>query len=143
MPDVKNYIDPAAAAYMRTVIAEAGGNEVFFIGSCGDERRVMRAGVVARGDEECVPAIAQNAAVGDVVIHNHPSGVLTPSGPDLDIASMLGSRGVGFFIINNEATDVYAVVEPFAKEAIKPLDVSEARSALGPDGALANILDGY
>ena len=79
---------------MRQAIAEAYGNEVFFLGACGEDRRVVKVEVVARGDEGCVPALAQNAAVGDVVIHNHPSGLLTPSGADLEIAEPVFPPGV-------------------------------------------------
>lgn len=125
---------------MRGVIAEAGGNEVFFIGACSEERKVVRATVVARGDESSVPALAQEAAVGDAVIHNHPSGLLHPSKPDLEIAGTLGSRGVGFFIIDNDCREVYAVVEPFAKEIIKPIDEAEAEAAFMPGGALAKMM---
>src|SRR5512135_3416607 len=120
MPDIKSYIDPAVISYMKAAIAEAGGNEVFFLCACGEDRRVTRAEVIARGDDESVPALAQNAAVGDVVVHNHPSGLVSPSKPDIEIASMLGSRGVGFFIVDNQLTEIYPVVEPFAKEIIKP-----------------------
>ncbi|MGA2193018.1 MAG: helicase C-terminal domain-containing protein, partial [Nitrospirota bacterium] len=44
---------------------------------------------------------------------------------------------------NNPVTDVYAVVEPFAREVIKPLDPSEIEDALGPGGALSRALSGY
>ncbi|HEY3347312.1 MAG TPA: helicase, partial [Nitrospirota bacterium] len=128
---------------MKKIIHEAGGNEVFFLGICGDDRRVARAVVMARGDESQVPALAQEAAVGDVVIHNHPTGLLTPSKPDLEVASQLGSRGVGFFIINNFADEVYAVVEPFAKEALKPVDYELVREALSEGGAVSRSLSGY
>lgn len=143
MPEIETYIAPEAAGYMRQVIAEAGGNEVFFIGSCGEERRVVRAVVVARGDEESVPALAADASVGDVVVHNHPSGLLAPSKPDLEIAGTLGSRGVGFFIVNNSLSEVYAVVEPFAKEALKPVELADVEAALINGGALSKAMPGY
>ncbi|MGC2424517.1 MAG: JAB domain-containing protein, partial [Nitrospirota bacterium] len=143
MPDIDKYISPEAARYMRRAIAEAGGNEVFFLSSCGDDRRVFKAQVIARGDDSCVPALAQGAAVGDVVIHNHPSGLLTPSRPDIEIAGMLGSRGVGFFIINNQADEVYAVVEPFARESLKPIDIDAVEAALSDGGALSKAMTGH
>ncbi len=143
MPDIGLYIDEAAASYIRDAIAEAGGNEVFFLGATGHDRKVVSASVVARGDDSAVPAIALDAAVGDVVIHNHPSGLLTPSGADLGIAAMLGSRGVGFLIVNNHATEVYAVVEPFAKESLKPLTHADIEAAFAPGGMVASVMDGY
>jgi ATP-dependent DNA helicase DinG len=143
MPEIKDYIDPAVISYMRDAIAEAGGNEVFFLCACGDDRRVTRAQVIARGDDESVPALTQDAAVGDVVAHNHPSGLLSPSKPDIEIASTLGSRGVGFFIVNNQLTEIYAVVEPFTKEVIKPIEEAEVEAALSGGGALSKTLERY
>ncbi len=155
MPQADRYITPEAALYVRRAIAEAGGNEVFFLCSCGrttscgrstaseEERRVTSAQVIARGDEECVPALAQGAAVGDVVVHNHPSGLLKPSKADIEIAGILGSRGVGFFIINNEADEVYAVVEPFARESIKLLDIDAVEAALSDGGALSKAMSAH
>jgi len=143
MPDIASYIDPAVAAFMRDSIREAGGNEIFFLGACGPDRRVMRAEVAARGDDSCVPAVSQDTSVGDVVIHNHPSGLLTPSAPDLDIAASLGARGVGFLIVDNAVEQVYAVVEPFARETLKPVDIAGIVSALSAGGALARVMKGY
>lgn len=143
MPEISEYIDAKAARAIRDAIAEAGGNEVFFIGSCGPEKKVSRVVVAARGDDSAVPAVAMGASVGDVVIHNHPSGTLTPSGADLSIAATLGSRGVGFFIVDNAASEIYAVVEPFARESLKPLDDAEVASAFENDGPLSYTMDGY
>lgn len=143
MPEISSYVDEAAAVYIRDAIAEAGGNEVFFLGATGHDRKVVSASVVARGDDSAVPAIAMGASVGDVVIHNHPSGLLTPSGADLGIAAMLGSRGVGFLIVNNSATEVYAVVEPFARESLKPLLGADIEAAFNEGGMAASVMDGY
>ncbi|OQY38360.1 MAG: hypothetical protein B6229_05985 [Spirochaetaceae bacterium 4572_7] len=59
---------------------------------------------------------------GDVIIHNHPSGGLKPSSADLNVASLLGNDGIGFYIINNSATKVYAVVEPIILKDIECLE---------------------
>ncbi len=53
---------------------------------------------------------------GDVIIHNHPGGNLTPSSADLRIASILGNQGIGFYIVNNEITEVYAVAETVSEK---------------------------
>jgi ATP-dependent DNA helicase DinG len=51
---------------------------------------------LARGNRDAVTAIMVATSFGDVVIHNHPSGRLTPSQPDIEIASILGNQGVAF-----------------------------------------------
>jgi ATP-dependent DNA helicase DinG len=134
---------PAAIVNMRTAIAEAAGNEVFFLGRTDGECRVIEVEVLARGTAEAVPAILQLCRYGDVVIHNHPSGHLPPSGADLEIASRLGSLGVGFHIVDNTVEKVYRVVEAFAPRTETRVAVEAIAALLGPEGAVARSLPGY
>jgi ATP-dependent DNA helicase DinG len=132
----------------RAVIAEeigsAGGNEVFFLGQLDEESLVRRVEVLARGNSGAVPAAAAIAQAGDVVIHNHPNGVLVPSGADLEVASHLGSQGIGFYIVDNDCTRVYAVVEPHsAPERPDPLDPEEVAALFDPGGPLARTHPNY
>ena len=59
---------------------------------------------VARGTVEMVLALPGVGAAGEMLLHNHPSGVLEPSIADLSVAARLHDGGVGFGIINNSAT---------------------------------------
>ena len=97
-------------------IKDSGGNEVFFVGYLNNVKQVTSVEVFCRGNEFEVPALLQVASQGNVVIHNHPGGVLRPSNADTHIASILGNDGIGFYIVNNEVTDVYAMVEPFSEK---------------------------
>ncbi len=128
---------------LHGTIREAGGNEVFFRGRTDDVLRVAEVDVLARGSADAVPAILQDLRYGDVVIHNHPSGILQPSQPDLEIASRLGAMGVGFFIINNAADAVYRVVEPFRPKEHVLLEPEEIARILGAGGSIAEALPGY
>ena len=121
MPEISKYIAPDICAKMRDAIAEAQGNEVFFVGWVDDDLLVHDVQVVARGHESAVPAILKISQEADVVIHNHPSGGLIPSDADLNIAARLDSFSVAFYIVNNLVDKIYAVVEPFAKKDIHPL----------------------
>jgi ATP-dependent DNA helicase DinG len=134
---------PAAVAALRSAIAEAGGNEVFFLGRTDAERRVVEVEVLARGSAEAVPAILQLCRYGDVVIHNHPSGVLQPSPADLEIAARLGALGVGFHIVDNAAARVYRVVEAFPPKAEAAVDPQRVAALLAPGGTVAQMLPGY
>ncbi len=140
---MERFYSPEALAQMRAAIAEARGNEVFFLGRTDEALKVASVEVLARGSAEAVPAIVQVCRYGDVVIHNHPSGVLDPSGADLEIASRLGALGVGFHIVDNPVENVYKVVEAFAPRSEKHLDPSRIAAVLGPDGAVANHLPGW
>lgn len=94
MPSIAERFTPAAAAALRAAILDAGGNEVFALGSI-DDGRITAVRILARGNRHATPAILQVPRPGEVVIHNHPSGALVPSDPDLSIASALGNQGVG------------------------------------------------
>ncbi len=78
-----NYFTSDSIDQLRYVIDEAGGNEVFVLAQTDAERRVVQIEVLARGSESAVPAIMQTCGYGDIVIHNHPSGDLRPSAPQI------------------------------------------------------------
>ncbi len=128
---------------MRHAIAEARGNEVFFLGRTDTELRVYEVEVLARGREDAVPAILQSCSYGDVVIHNHPSGQLEPSVPDVEIASRMGALGVGFYIVDNPVETVYKVVEAFAPRQEQLVGAEAIAGLLGPEGVIARTLAGY
>lgn len=140
---MKRYFSEQAVLQMRTAIAEAGGNEVFFLGRTDEAKLVVEAEPLARGNRDAVAAILVVASFGDVVIHNHPSGVLTPSPADLEIASVLGNQGVGFYIIDNDASRCYQAVSPFARVTLERLSFPEIERFYAPDGLLAASLKGY
>ena len=101
----------------------------------------MRA--VARGTVDCVLALPGVASRGEMLLHNHPSGVLEPSGADLMVAARLHDGGVGFGIINNDATALYVVVEvPRAVVRLR-LDPFEVIAQLGERGGVARELGQY
>ena len=106
---------------MRESIADASGNEVFFIGHTDGTGFVTSVEALARGNRDAVAAIVIAASCGDVVIHNHPSGILTPSQADIEIASILGNQGVGFIIIDNLAERFYIAVTPFIPQELHKL----------------------
>jgi ATP-dependent DNA helicase DinG len=109
---VEARLSTAAAQALRAAIADAGGNEVYLLGTLDDRSRVTTVRVLARGNRHAVPALLQVPRPGEVVIHNHPSGQLAPSDPDISVASALGNNGVGAYIVNNTVTDVYVVSRP-------------------------------
>jgi ATP-dependent DNA helicase DinG len=132
-----------AVLSMRDDIAETGGNEVFFLGRTDENGIVTEVEPLARGNRDAVAAIMIAVSFGDVVIHNHPSGDLTPSRPDLEIASVLGNQGVGFFIVDNEVSRCYQAVSAFTRKTVEFLSFPEIEQFFSPDGALARNLEGY
>jgi ATP-dependent DNA helicase DinG len=75
-------LSSTAALAIRAAIRLAGGREVCFACTLDSSNVVQTARVVARGDVRSVLALPGFASRGEMLVHNHPSGLLEPSGPD-------------------------------------------------------------
>jgi ATP-dependent DNA helicase DinG len=134
-PDVQ--LEPRSAARIRAEIGRAHGNEVCFIAIIDAQGFITDPQVLARGNQRSVLAAARDAAPGGIVLHNHPSGELTPSDADMAVAAELYAAGLGLGIVDNEATRVYVVVAPPRLTEIELLDLDEIADLLSPGGAVA------
>ena len=94
---------------------------------------------MARGSHSAVLAVARDAPEGGVMIHNHPSGEMSPSDADLRVAARIHEDGLGTAIVDNRATRLYVVVEPPEPRQVEPLDIAELVGKLSPDGPLAAL----
>jgi ATP-dependent DNA helicase DinG len=128
---------------IRDAINDAGGNEVFFTGTVNSESKVNCVTAGARGNSNSVPALDPFIEKGDVVIHNHPGGNITPSNADLNIASHLGNRGIGFFIVDNSVNNLYAAAEPVSVKENEQLNGEVLAEELEPGGGLSVIIDDF
>lgn len=128
---------------MRAEIQESDGNEVLWSGMVDQEGMVTSVRVLARGNEESAPALYPLMEEGDLVIHNHPSGGLTPSAADIQVAAQLGAQGIGFFIVDNLVSRLYVVAEPVVRSENRMIDPDELAALIGSDGPLADLTDWY
>jgi ATP-dependent DNA helicase DinG len=127
-------------AFLAGEILAAGGREVSFVAEINRDGIVTAARTVARGTIGEVLALPGVARRGEMLLHNHPSGNLEPSGADLHVAARLHDEGVGFGILRNDATELYVVVEvPHARENVR-LDPFSVVATLGADGEVAHVL---
>ncbi|CAN5846773.1 ATP-dependent DNA helicase DinG [soil metagenome] len=131
------FLGRRAAEHMRREISRARGNEVCFLASILDSGEIAEPRVVARGNAEAVLAAIRVSEPGGLVLHNHPSGELSPSNADLDVAARLWEEGLGFAIVNNDASDLYVVVHPPPVTELEPLDLDLLDRTLGPGGPIA------
>jgi len=143
MNKIESLISISAAEYMRNAIKETGGKEVFFCGYIDENGLITNVNVLARGNELSVPAIVDLLTHENIVIHNHPSGSLEPSFDDINIASYLGNQGIGVYIVNNDLSDIYIVVEKYKEEKKKPLDPEKLSDLLKPGGIVSKKLQNY
>ena len=127
-------------AFLAGEILAAGGREVSFVAEINRDGIVTAAHTVARGTIGEVLALPGVARRGEMLLHNHPSGNLEPSGADLHVAARLHDEGVGFGILSNDARELYVVVEvPRARENVR-LDPFAVVATLGADGEVAQVL---
>jgi ATP-dependent DNA helicase DinG len=132
-----------AITQMRLAIESAGGNEVFFSGTLSPSGMVSEVRVCARGHEGAVPAIFEGLQPRDIVIHNHPSGNLTPSEADLNLAATYSHNGHGVYIVDNPVEHVYVVIEPFLDEQKTALNADSLKKLLSDDSPLKDSLTSF
>ncbi len=130
------HASPAALA-IRAAIRLAGGREVCFVCTIDAQALIQTARVVSRGDVRSVLALPGFAVRGEMLVHNHPSGRLDPSDADLEIAARIHDDGIGFAIVNNDASELYVVVEVPARAEFKALVLDRIDGDLGPGGGVA------
>ncbi|SHJ20205.1 ATP-dependent DNA helicase DinG [Malonomonas rubra DSM 5091] len=138
-----DYFTPDSIDQLRYAIRDANDNEIFVLAQTDADKRIVQIEVLARGGETSVTAILQTCGYGDVVIHNHPSGDLRPSGADIEVASQFGSLGVGFYIVNNAVDNLYRVVEAFAAKDEQKISPEQIGELLGPEGVIAENLPDF
>ncbi len=136
-------IAPGIRAYLAKEISLAGGREVCFVAQVDRDGVITGARALARGTADMVLALPGGACRGDVLLHNHPSGSLEPSGADLNVAVRLHDAGVGFGIVNNSATDLYMVVEVPRDRPLVAIDPFDIIDTLGEKGSVAKQLSRY
>ncbi|HEY7682814.1 MAG TPA: helicase C-terminal domain-containing protein [Gemmatimonadales bacterium] len=136
-------IHPDVQHYLAGEITGAGGREVSFVAQVDPDGQVCGARVVARGTVDRVLALPGIAAAGEMLLHNHPTGILEPSMADLSVASRLHDSGVGFGIIDNTGSSLYVVVEIPRARSATPLDPLGVVDQLGERGSVAGALGQY
>ncbi len=129
--------------YIRDAIAAAGGCEVFVAGIPDASGVITEARILARGNQAAVPAIFEGLYTREVLIHNHLGGNLQPSEPDLLLAARFAADGHGSYIVDNDVSRVYVVVEPFLPEPAHLLENTEIEAIFSDNGALARALSRY
>lgn len=137
------WFSQAAVRLLRQEIEAANNNEVLFSAILeGDVLKDVK--VLARGNSTMVPA-AVHAQPGKcmLIIHNHPSGDVTPSGADITVASRLAREGIGFAIINNSVSEAYILVEPVQIKPAAAVPLKKVSAALDQGGYVARIMPAY
>ncbi len=141
--DIHRLFSEEAKNTVKREIEAAGGNEVLFFGWLHENGAVERIETIARGNDACVAVPLDRSFLPDIVIHNHPNGELVPSDQDVRMSSLIANRGVGFYIVDNEASRVYVVVEPVLKRKTVPLDVEKLKAIISSIGPFRKLFSDF
>jgi len=143
MENIEDYLSPSVINEIREKITQVNGNEVVFIGKTNLQKIVEQVNVIARGNEFSVPLVHEAAERSDVIIHNHPSNLLHPSSNDVFNAHKLAYYGVASYIVNNDVSEIYVLIEPFGKEGALKLQIKDVCQSLSPGGIVSKSLQNY
>jgi ATP-dependent DNA helicase DinG len=141
--DVNKHFSLPVIREMKRQIKNAGGNEVFFTGSINETGLVTSVTASARGTKDEAPVNFNDARSCSVLIHNHPGGNLEPSDADMAVASDASERAQGFYIVNNDVTAVYIVMEPVKPKILKLLDEDDTALYLADGGPLSKLSENF
>ena len=141
--EVSKYLSKEVVDTIKDSILDAQGNEVFFTGVIDSEGKVINVKVGSRGNISSVSVNFDDKRKASVLIHNHPSGHLTPSSADLGIASECSENGQGFFIVNNEVTEIYVVMEPVKPKVLKKINEEDAGFYISDGGPLSKLSETF
>jgi ATP-dependent DNA helicase DinG len=128
---------------IRNDIIKAEGQEIYLAGKVNESSNIFNYKIIDNGNKSSASSIINNLNAGDVLIHNHPSGDLNPSASDIHLASRLADNGIGFIIINNEASRLYILIEARTLTKEKTLDKDEILSFFKENGKLSTYLADY
>ena len=133
------YFTVAAIRLARYFISQNDGNEIVMVGKVDSDGKVCDLRRAAMGDAGSVPAVIATAASGEILIHNHPSGNVNPSGADIEVAARAAEKSVGSYIVDNDVLNVFPVVERIQPEntEIEPVDLEEVAEIFSQNGRLA------
>lgn len=133
----------AISAHLAAEIRSAGGREVNFAAEVDGNGVISAVRVLARGTADRVLALPGAFEPGQMMLHNHPNGLLEPSQADLHVASSLADNGVGFGIINNDGDELFVVVEVPRAKRQEPIDALAVVEILSETGDVHRALGSY
>ena len=128
---------------IKSIIDKHNGGEVFFGCIVNDEGIISDVIPVCYGNDEAVLAPYNLVNKYNAIMHNHPSGNTKPSAQDLHYAEYLLNEGIGFFIINNDASALTIVTPPIVLKKKKPLDLNLVYEYFSDDGLIKKNIDTF
>ena len=133
------YFTAEAIKLAKYFISQNGGNEIVMVGKVDADGKIYDLRRAAMGNSNSVPAVIATAQPGEILIHNHPSGNVSPSAADLEVAARAAEKSVGSYIVDNLLNNIFPIVERIMPESTEtePLDCEEVAEIFGKNGRLS------
>ncbi|MBU49037.1 MAG: helicase [Deltaproteobacteria bacterium] len=145
MPIIEHYLTESAQLQLRESLQRVEGHELFFLGrSTQKDGRIDAIRQICRASPRALMMLYSLPQTGDVILHNLPTGQLIPTQVDEKLSHRFNGKGVGVFLINNEVSELYPLLEPQREETeAVELDEEAMAALLGEEGPLAESLPNY
>ena len=139
MIEASTVFESSAIEFIKNVISNNNGCEVLFQAVYVKDKKISEIQVISRGNLTSAPAKLSIKQPFNLVIHNHPTGELSPSDPDIEIASFLLNQEIAFLIIDNNVKNVNIVVESSVIDPVVKLDKKEISEFYEKEGKLSTL----
>ncbi|MFN3411037.1 MAG: helicase C-terminal domain-containing protein [Exilispira sp.] len=134
-----------AISKLKESLIKSGGNELFW--GCNLDKKgnlIDKVEPIFYGSEESVLFDINISTKYDLVLHNHPSGILEPSENDQKIAYQCMRLAIGFAIIDNFLLQCYFIIPPRSIKKREKINEENIGKLLGnPDETLYKVLPDY
>jgi ATP-dependent DNA helicase DinG len=130
-----------AIDFIVTEIEKNDGQEVAILGNVDRNGIVCEVEALAYGNSNAAPVAMMETLQCDVLIHNHPSDEKSPHPPfergsqgdlalraseaDINLASQLANKKIGFYIIDNACKAVNVIFKPEARYYLEENEVED------------------
>ncbi len=141
-PAVKLFTQDAIKSVVESIELN-NGSEIFFLGVLNSDGIVNYVEPLAYGNKNAVPVVSSAAKPGNVIIHNHPNGVMEPSDADISVSGNFADLGVGSYIIDNLCEKVRIVVKAIPPPEKELLNLEKVKKILGAKGSISKEIDDY
>lgn len=138
--NIKYSLSLEASEKVRNLIKEYSGGEIFF-GCIFEQDKIVDVDPICYGNDDAVLAPYDIVKKYQGIMHNHPSGNTKPSFEDLNYASFLQDKGIGFFIVDNNGEKLTTVVPPIIKE--NKIQYEDIEKMFAIDGPISHIKEDY
>ena len=135
----------SAISMLKHYLDKSRGNEIFIGGLVSENKSTIESvQSIFYGNKDQVLFDLDISTDFDIILHNHPSGILKLSEADALIANECQKLGIGFGIFDNSVIDCYIAIPPHSVHKRKKIKIDEINSFFkNPPDSIFETLPSY